>query len=175
MATIDDIIDATIRRVRASGMLTDNVLMGTVSTVGTDGTITVVRPGVSGDDTYPKVRLLDRNPPPAVGDRVEIANTNGGWVSLGRLQTSSAPRVQRGLVTTPIGSTANYVLTYVSFPVAFVGTPTVCATPVSGVTATSTTFNWAVNEISPTGFRLRTYRSNQNSFATDYSWIATDL
>lgn len=80
-APIDRLIDAVLRKVQASGMLEAGALMATVSAVGTDGTVTVTRVG----DTYPKVRRLASYTAPAVGDRVEILRTAGGWVCLGKL------------------------------------------------------------------------------------------
>ncbi|MFF4952278.1 hypothetical protein [Streptomyces chattanoogensis] len=84
MATAADrLLDAVIKKVKDSGLLYSGILMGTVSAVGSDGTITVIR----GTDTYPSVRLLSGYTSPAVNDTVEIMRTLGGWICLGALQT----------------------------------------------------------------------------------------
>lgn len=76
----DRLVNAVIKKVKDSGLLWSGVLMGTVSAVNTDGTVTVTR----GSDTYPSVRLL-ASVAPSVGDSVEIMRTMGGWVCLGVL------------------------------------------------------------------------------------------
>ncbi|NED36686.1 hypothetical protein [Streptomyces sp. SID8499] len=80
----DRLVNAVIKKVKDSGLLWSGVLMGTVSAVGTNGTITVTR----GTDTYPSVRLL-ASVAPSVGDSVEIMRTLGGWVCLGVVQSAT--------------------------------------------------------------------------------------
>lgn len=78
----------------------ETVRMATVTSVGTDGTVTVQR----NDDVFPNVRVLSGYVP-AVGDVVEIATTLGGFVCLGKLvdwdtswqyPTINAPFFNRG-------------------------------------------------------------------------------
>lgn len=80
----DRLVNAVIKKVKDSGLLWSGVLMGTVSAVGADGTITVAR----GADTYPSVRLL-ASVAPSVGAYVEIMRTLGGWVCLGVVQSAT--------------------------------------------------------------------------------------
>lgn len=84
-APVDRLLDAVLKRVKDSGLLWSGTVMGTVSAVGTDGTVTVTR----GSDTYPKVRLLSGYTSPAVSDTVEIMRTLGGWVCMGAIQTTN--------------------------------------------------------------------------------------
>jgi hypothetical protein len=57
--------------------------MGSVSVVNSNGTVDVTRAG----STYPNVRLLTGYVP-FVGDVVQILKSRGGWVCLGRQETS---------------------------------------------------------------------------------------
>ncbi|WP_326792040.1 hypothetical protein OHA79_09570 [Streptomyces sp. NBC_00841] len=82
-AYLDRIIAVVIDNIKKSGLLAQGTLSGTVSAVGTDGTVTVTRNA----DTYPKVRRLVSYTSPAVGHSVLIHRTLGGWVCLGQLAT----------------------------------------------------------------------------------------
>jgi hypothetical protein len=83
-AYLDRIIAAVIDNIKKSGLLAQGTMAGTVSAVGSDGTVTVTRNG----DTYPKVRRLVSYASPAVGHAVLIHRTLGGWVCLGQLATT---------------------------------------------------------------------------------------
>ena len=103
MSAIDTIISAVTAQIRASGLLESGTIMATVSAVGADGTITATH----GTNTYPRVRVLTALGV-AVGDRVEIMRTLGGWVCLGRLMSASGGAIldmRGGMVT--ITHTAN--------------------------------------------------------------------
>lgn len=171
MAGIDVILDAAVDTVKKSGVLDAGALMGTVSAVGADGTLTVTR----GADTYPRVRVVGSLVMPAVADIVEIFSTAGGWICVGALRSNSAPRIQSGTAQTPASATdGTWQAVTVTFPVAFAATPTVTATAVSGVGAGTTELNWSVNSVSATDFQLRCRRTGPSSVTT-LSWIATDL
>lgn len=85
MAGIDTIIASSVDAVKKSGALEAGALLATVTAVDSGGTLAVER----GADTYPKVRLLSGYDMPSVGDLVVIFKTAGGWVSLGKLVTST--------------------------------------------------------------------------------------
>ena len=93
----DRLVNAVIKKVKDSGLLWSGVLMGTVSAVGADGTITVTR----GTDTYPSVRVLRGAGALTVGDTVQIMRTLGGWVALGGFSTSTH---DTGWTNLPLGS-----------------------------------------------------------------------
>lgn len=79
-ARADKLLNAAVAQVRDSGLAHETIRMGTVTAVSSFGTVSVQR----NDDVFPVVRLLGSYAP-AVGDRVEIANTMGGWICLGPL------------------------------------------------------------------------------------------
>ncbi|MFI7009962.1 hypothetical protein [Streptomyces sp. NPDC050145] len=166
MTSVDRLIEAVLQQVRGSGMLEAGAMMGVVTAVGSDGTATVSR----GSDIFPRVRLLAGDVP-AVGDRVELLRTAGGWVCLGALRRNSAPRVQSGTSSTPGGTANAWSTVNVTFPTPFPTTPTVVATPRFSTT-TATTYMLAVvyNE-SPTGFQLKVWRTT--TAGTDCNWVAT--
>ena len=163
----DRLMNAVIKKVKDSGLLWSGVLMGTVSSVATDGTATITRDS----NTYPDVRLLDGYAP-SVGDTVEFMRTLGGWICLGPLRTSSRPLIQRGTAVTPgSGTSVSWTQVAVTFPQPFPSTPTVVATPVSAASAGSTELNWAVNDVTTTGFLMRSRRTTDNP--TTFGWVAT--
>jgi hypothetical protein len=172
-AYLDRIITAVIDNIKKSGLLAQGTLSGTVSAVGADGTVTVTRNA----DTYPKVRLVGALTRPVVGSQVLIHRTIGGWVLLGRAQTSSAPRIQRGEVNITFSPAATNATTAVTFPAPFAGTPTVVASISVGA---GTTRLWQARPISATsaGFTVWLTSTDGSSAAlTDVTvaWIATDI
>lgn len=174
MGMVDDITNSVMRRIRASGMLTENLLMGTVTAVGTTGTITVTHgiaipdhPEIPSISTYNKVRIIGQSRP-TVGDSVQIAKAKGGWVCLGSLAPSNAPRIQSGTIATSSG-TGTQTATWI-FGRPFAGTPNITLTPVT--TVPQNLSNIAVTSVSATGFTIRVDRTSSPS--TNVAWIATD-
>ncbi|WP_158756586.1 H-type lectin domain-containing protein [Streptomyces sp. NRRL S-475] len=145
--------------------------MGTVSAVNSNGTIDVTRNG----DTFASVRVLSGYLKPAVNDTVLMIKGRGGWFCVGKFRTDSAPIIQRGSATTPAtGDTSGtWTAVSVTFAVPFSSTPTVVATPISGVGSGSTELNWSVDNVTATGFDMRC-RRNTNSVTT-FGWIATNI
>lgn len=79
---LDTILNAAVDAVKRSGLLESIARMGTVSALhGSNGTVDVTRP----DGTYLGVRVLSSYPSPAVGDRVIVIRTMGGWVCVGKV------------------------------------------------------------------------------------------
>lgn len=170
MAFIDRIISGVTDNIRRSGMLESTTLMATVSAVGTDGTITAVRDV----DTFPKVRLMASVVVPAVGDVVEISKTLGGWVCLGRLLSSSAPRIQSGTAVTPAPATVgNWTSVEVTFPAPFANVPNVVATTAVAI-GTSDQSEIGTANRTTTGFQLRYRRTTPSNPSTTHCWLATD-
>lgn len=176
MAAIDRVIGAAIDGVKKSGVIEASALMATVSVVNADGTLTVTR----GADTYPKVRCLSGYLGATVGDLVEILKTSGGWVAIGRLRTSNAPRVQRGTATTPAttGTPASWGTVTITFPKPFANVPIVVATAAEAIASGNTDVAIAVSNTTTTSFILRSRRNTAgatDSFAAlTCNWIATD-
>ncbi|MGW2591668.1 hypothetical protein ACWCXC_15585 [Streptomyces sp. NPDC001515] len=85
MAGLDALLGASVEAVRRSGALESGAIMAVVSAVRVDGTVDCAR----ADDLYPSVRILSGYQAPAVGDRVELLRTVGGWVCLGALQSAT--------------------------------------------------------------------------------------
>ncbi|WP_458085805.1 H-type lectin domain-containing protein [Streptomyces malaysiensis] len=173
MTFLDKIIAGVTDSIRKSGMLESTTLMATVSAVGADGTITATR----GDDTFPKVRILSGYWSPAVGDTVEISKTVGGWVCLGKLQTTRpVPRVQSGQGSVPGGqpSSGGWSTATVTFPVAFTNIPNVTVTPLYSATTSTTRIIPAVYDVTTSSFTLKVWRDGGTGGST-CSWIATDF
>lgn len=164
MAAIDKVIQASIDGVKRSGALESGALMGVVSAVDTGGTLTVAR----GTDVYPAVRILSGYNHPVVGDTVEILRTAGGWVCIGALRSSSAPRIQSGRATTPVPS-GGFSDIAVTFSGAFPAAPRIVITP---DTTAPQNMTWGVMNVANTGFTIRCYRTTAN--ATNFMWLATD-
>ncbi|MFJ9961083.1 gp53-like domain-containing protein [Streptomyces avermitilis] len=165
----DRLVTAILAKVRQSGLLESGLLRATVSAVNSGGTLTATR----GSDTYPKVRLVGVLNRPAVGDTVQIMRTLGGWVCVGRVETSSAPRIQRGQTSVPTTTANAWATAAVTFPVPFANTPTVVATASSGIATAGANLSVAVFNESTTGCTLNVNRGTAN--ATFVNWIATDL
>lgn len=164
---IDVLNDSAVEAVKKSGLAVETARMATVTTLGSGGTIDVQ----AGADAFQRVRILSGYLSPKVGDVVEIMNTAGGWVCIGKVMGSSAPRIQSGMVTTPTpgsgGGTTNAVVT---FPRPFAGTPRIALT---GDSSVPQNFSVAVQSPTANGFTARCYRSTDSS--TTFHWIATDL
>ncbi|AUG87283.1 hypothetical protein HOS59_gp19 [Streptomyces phage Rowa] len=169
MAGLDSLLTASVDAVKKSGALEQNALMATVSVVNSNGTVDCTRAG----DTYPSVRVLSSYQAPAVGHSVELLRSAGGWVCIGSLRTTTAPRIQTGTAVTPAWSGAvEWTEVAVTFPKPFGSTPTVVATPVSAITSGSTELEFAVDGVTASGFQMRSRRST--SSVTTFNWIATD-
>ncbi|MFJ9408582.1 H-type lectin domain-containing protein [Streptomyces sp. NPDC101393] len=168
---VDILVDATVDAVAGAGVAEAVARMGTVAVVDAGGTVTVTL--AEGD--VPKVRLLGRLYAPTVGDMVEVLRTRSGWVCLGPLATSSAPKIQSGTVTTPTGTDSTWITATVTFPKAFSSTPRVVMAPNSAITTASTTLTWSTSNASTTGFTARCRRSNSSTATTPFDWIATNL
>lgn len=167
---VDALVDAAVRAVRDAQVAESAARMGTVSAVQAGGTVTVS----VADGTIPGVRLLGRLYAPTVGDVVEILRTQGGWVCLGALRTSSAPLIQRGNVTVGTGTDNTWLTANVTFPQAFDTVPTVVAVNTSAFTGPSaTTISYSVSNITASGFVMRSRRSNSSGQPAPYAWIAT--
>ncbi|MGP3940504.1 hypothetical protein [Streptomyces sp. 6N106] len=164
----DVVLDASVAKVADSGIIEGTCRMAVVSVVNSGGTIDVTR----GDSTFPKVRILSGYLKPAVGDTVEILATAGGWVCVGRVMASSAPRIQSGTVDIPAGTAGSWLTKTVTFPVAFASTPNISLSLNTGTTS-SDTFLWAFSSVTTTSFIARSKRSS--STITTYHWIATDF
>ncbi|MEU9560347.1 H-type lectin domain-containing protein [Streptomyces fumanus] len=171
MPGLDSLLSASVDAVKKSGALENGALMATVTAVNSDGTVDCSR----AEDDYPSVRVLSGYPSPAVGDRVELLRSAGGWVCVGKLMTSNAPRIQRGEATTPAsgGTAGTWTEVTVTFPQPFAAKPTVTATPISAVSAGSTEINWSVASVSTTSFDLRCRRTTDS--VTTFGYIATDF
>jgi hypothetical protein len=171
MPGIDRVLNASVDAVAKSGLLEGNALMATVSVVNLDGTLTVTR----ADDTYESVRVLSGYLKPTVGDTVELLRSAGGWVCVGKLMTTSTPRIQAGTVVTPTwsGATMEWTEATVTFPKVFANTPVVVATLFSGLTSTTIEIDYSVNALTTTGFVMRSRRST--SSATTFTWLAVDF
>ncbi|MFF1812393.1 H-type lectin domain-containing protein [Streptomyces sp. NPDC058251] len=171
MSGLDRLLNASVDAVKKSGALENNAFMATVSVVNAGGTVDVTRAG----DTFPSVRVLSGYQVPAVGDNVELLRSAGGWVCVGKLMTSSLPRIQSGSAQTPGsgGTAGTWTAVTVTFPKAFASTPNVVATPNSSVSAGTTELNWSVASVTTTGFELRSRRTTDS--VTTFLWIATDF
>jgi hypothetical protein len=169
MAAVDKLLGAAVQSVKTSGLLESMARMGVVSAVNSDGTVDVSR----AEDTFPSVRLLSGYLSPSVGDTVQMLKTMGGWVCVGRLEASSAPKMQSGTVTTGTGADSTWITVDVTFPRAFASTPRVVMTPNSAIAAASTDITWAISSPSTTGFTARCKRNNSSSSSTSFGWIAT--
>ena len=167
---IDAILNAAADKAKSSRMVEESIRMGSVSAVATDGTITVTAAG----STFPKVRLLASTQVPVVGDSVEIANTLGGWVCLGVLRTSKAPRVQSGSLTMT-STTANEWSAYVTvtFPIAFASAPIVVAMAQSGGPTVSAEMELKCTGVTSTSFQISQRRGSTSPGVV--GWIATDF
>jgi hypothetical protein len=157
--------------VKRSGAIEGNAIMATVSVVNTGGTVDVTRAG----DTIPSVRILSGYMVPSVGDSVELLRSAGGWVCIGKLMTSSGPRIQTGTAVTPTsgGTTGTWTAVAVTFAKPFTSTPLVVATPISNVSSGGTELNWSTNAVTTTGFELRSRRTTDS--ITTFAYIATDF
>lgn len=171
MSGLDGLLNASVDAVKRSGALESNALMATVSVVNSNGTVDVTRAG----DTFPSVRVLSGYMVPTVGDSVELLRSAGGWVCVGKVMTTNAPRIQTGSATTPTsgGTTGTWTAVSVTFPKAFASIPTVVATPVSSVSSGGTELNWSVASVSTMAFELRSRRTTDS--VTTFGWIATDF
>lgn len=173
MATqLDKLITAVIRAIRSSGVLEENSRSATVASVNADGTLQVTR----GDSTYPRVRRMSGHLAPSVGDQVTIHKTAGGWVCLGKLESSGAPMIQSGTFTQAAAATAGQWTdnVTVTFPQAFGSAPRVVVTPSGGGPGSGTTndLQWQTTTVTSTSFQFRHLRGNTGQTAT-FSWIAT--
>lgn len=140
--------------------------MATVSAVNGDGTVDVA----IADGEIPRVRCLTQIYRPGVGDVVEILATAGGWVCLGRLQTSAAPRIQTG--TGVSADSTSWVTNTVAFPVPFASPPLVF-TNVVAVSSGSQVTESCVSNVTTTGCQVRTRRSTGG--AVTFMWLAVDF
>ena len=170
MSGLDALLNASVDAVRKSGMLEANAMMGTVSAVNTDGTVDVDRAG----DLYASVRVLSGYMQPAVGDRVELLRSAGGWVCIGKLMQSSAPVIQSGTFT-QAGAGGQWTNNMtVNFPKPFATAPVVVAMPNAGGSATTSgVMSWQCTSVTTTSFLFRHWRDN-TSTAT-FGWIAVTL
>ncbi|MGW6754534.1 hypothetical protein [Streptomyces sp. NPDC055006] len=167
MAGIDALLGASVNAVKKSGVIEGSALMATVTVVNSDGTITAAR----GADSYPKVRVLSGYLVPTVGDVVELLRAAGGWVCIGKLMTSSAPRIQSGQVSVAIPTANKWYTAPVVFPKAFASTPIITATPASGIATDGANLSVAIYGESATGFTMNV---NRGTAATTFvNWIAT--
>lgn len=167
MAAIDALIGASVAAVKKSGVIEGSALMATVSAVGTDGTVTATR----GTDSYPKVRVLSGYQAPQAGDLVELLRAAGGWVCIGKLMTSNAPRIQSGQVSVAIPLANKWYTAPVTFPKSFASTPIITATAASGIATDGANLSVAILGESATGF---TVNVNRGTAATTFvNWIAT--
>ena len=166
---IDTVVSTVLDSVRKSGLLESFLVSGQVSSIGTDGTVTVTR----GSDTYPKVRVLSGYLSPTVGDTVSILRGVSGWICPGRWRTTSAPRIQSAKVAGNSGTADTWLDTAVTFPVPFANVPRVTATPSSGIGG-STDLQVTVDSETATGFTLRIKRGN-TATPTYVNYIATDF
>ena len=166
---IDTVVSTVLGSVRKSGLLESFLVSGQVSTIGTDGTVTVTR----GSDTYPKVRVLSGYLSPSVGDTVSILRGVSGWICPGRWRTNSAPRIQSAKV--PGGSvTSNaWVDTAITFPIPFANVPRVVASASSGI-GSGSDLKVIVDNETTAGFTLRIWRAGGVT-PTYVNYIATDF
>jgi len=162
----DRLVSAVLRKVKQSGLLESGVLKATVSAVNPGGTVTVTR----GADTYPKVRLLSGYSTPKVGDAVQIMRTVGGWVCVGKVRTSSGPKIQMDQTSCPSGGGTAWTETVVTFPVPFTAVPKVFLTVASGINTAGAHISLATNGTSTTGFTARCLRDT--AAATFIDWVA---
>lgn len=165
---IDVLNDSAVEAVKKSGLAVETARMATVTALGTAGTINVQ----AGADTFERVRILSGYLSPTVGDVVEIMNTAGGWVCIGKIMGSSAPRIQSGVAIIPSG-TVGWRGVRVNFDKAFATTPRVVVTPTYSGSTADTEIETATNNTSTTGFDCRNRRSTTSE--TTVHWIATDL
>lgn len=163
-----DILNASaVDAVKKSGLAVETARMATVTALNTDGTLNAQ----AGPDSFPRVRMLSAYLNPAVGDVVEIMNTSGGWVCLGKLAASPAPRIQSGKVSTPApGQGGGVTSATVTFPRPFASPPRIVLT---GESTVPQNFSIAVQGPATAGFVAQCYRSTNSS--TTFHWIATDL
>lgn len=168
MPAIDKIILSAVEGVKKSGTIEAGTLMGTVTAVASNGTLTVER----APDVYPKVRILSGYIKPTIGDLVEILKTTGGWVCIGSLRTSGAPLIQSGAATVAMNSAVNaWVEEPVTFPVPFATTPRVVVTPSSTISGSGDIAAITRSETA-TGFVMRVRRTTEAASA-GITWIAT--
>jgi hypothetical protein len=168
MAAVDKLLGAAVQSVKTSGLLESMARMGVVSAVNSDGTVDVSRSG----DAFPSVRLLNEAEPPVVGDTVQMLKTMGGWVCVGKLATSSAPRIQSGTVDQAGNSGAWTANMTVTFPKPFAKVPVVVAMPNSGGSAGSSgVMSWQCTSVTTTSFQFRHWRDNTGT--ATFGWIAT--
>jgi hypothetical protein len=172
MSGLDRLLNASVDAVKKSGVLENNAFMATVSVVNAGGTVDVTRAG----DTFPSVRVLSGYMVPSVGDSVELLRSAGGWVCIGKLMTSSAPRIQSSTFTqaaTTAGSwTTNMTVT---FPKAFANAPVVTVTPNAGGPGEGTTNGIQVQctSVTTTSFAFRHLRGNTGT--ATFGYIAVDF
>jgi hypothetical protein len=169
MSGLDKLLGASVDAVKRSGALEGNALMATVSVVNSGGTVDVTRAG----DTYPNVRLLSGYLVPNVGDSVELLRSAGGWVCIGKVMTSSGPRIQTGTAVTPGIADGTWTAVTATFAKPFTSVPTVVVTPISNVTAATTEINWSLNALTASSFEIRCRRSTNS--VTTFGYIATDF
>ncbi|MFJ4960983.1 hypothetical protein ACIP6P_00690 [Streptomyces sp. NPDC088729] len=145
MAGLDALLGASVEAVKRSGALENNAFMATVSAVNSDGTVDCSRAG----DAFPSVRVLSGYLNPRTGDSVEILRSAGGWVCVGAVMTSSAPRYQAGTANLAVSGTSATLA--VNFPNPFASLPVVVA---SLATGNGTFRYWSARAISAslTGF-----------------------
>jgi hypothetical protein len=170
MSGLDKLLNASVDAVKKSGALETNALMATVSVVNTNGTVDVTRAG----DTFPSVRVLSGYMVPTVGDSVELLRSAGGWVCVGKLMTSSAPRFQTGslsLTSATADSWSSYVT--VTFPTPFASTPVVMVTCQSGGPTGTSELEFKLTAVSTTSFQVSQRRGTTST--TTVGWFATDF
>jgi hypothetical protein len=172
VSAIDAIIQSSVDAVKASGALESGALMGVVSAVGTDGTVTVTR----GADVYPKVRLLSGYNNPAVADTVEMLKTVGGWVCLGRLRTApvagSVVEVRAGITSITPSAANTPTLGTVTFPVVRGSTFVAQVTANTSVPGTQVT---GVGIGTVTSTSLQIYLTRTNTSLTNIHWSVTGV
>lgn len=172
MAGVDVLLGAAVDAVKKAQVVENAALMATVSVVRTDGTVDLTRAG----DTYLRVRVLSGYMSPTVGDSVEMLRAAGGWVCLGALMTSNAPRIQSGTLSMSFTAQTSATQT-VTFPKPFASTPVVTANINSGGGSARYWTGWPISA-SATGFSMFVKTTDAAQAAADWSgvgcsWIAT--
>lgn len=169
MAGVDKLLSAAVLAVKNSGLLESVARIVTVSAVNSNGTVDVERNG----DTFPSVRVLSGYLKPQTGDSALMVKGMGGWFCVGSFRTNNAPVIQRGSAVTPAIADSSWTSVRVTFSTPFSSTPTVVATPISAVEAGGTELNWAVDNVSASGFDMRCRRTTNS--VTTFGWLATNL
>jgi hypothetical protein len=102
---------------------------------------------------------------------VELLRAAGGWVCIGKLMTSNAPRIQSGQTLVAIGASGSWYTAPVVFPKAFASTPIITATAASGIATAGAYLSVTIFGESATGFTVNVIRGTKAD--TYVNWIAT--